>query len=91
MPDYVLHGSAYFVMAVLAVRALARGLSRPATAAQLWGGVAIAIVYGASDEWHQSFVPERMASGSDLAFDAVGAILAAGALTLFWNLWKKKT
>lgn len=85
-PDIFLHGGAYFVMAVLAVRALSKGLRHRAAPRHLWGGVAIAIVYGASDELHQSFVPGRVAATDDLAFDALGALLAAGSLTLFWNV-----
>lgn len=27
-----------------------------------------------SDEWHQSFIPERSGEWSDVAFDAVGVI-----------------
>lgn len=86
-PDVFLHGGAYFVMAVLAVRALAHGLSKPTSphwAVALVGGVAIAIVYGASDELHQSFVASRVGSWHDVMFDAMGAALAGVALGLFW-------
>ena len=33
----------------------------------------IALVYGITDEWHQSFVPGREATFRDLCFDAAGA------------------
>ena len=33
--------------------------------------------YGATDEWHQSFVPGRDADVRDLVADAVGAALAS--------------
>lgn len=82
-PDVVLHGGAYFVMALLAVRALARGLREPAWRA-LFGGLAIAVAYGASDEWHQSWVPERVGSWFDVLYDGVGALAAGVALSLFW-------
>ena len=36
-----------------------------------------ALVFGLSDEWHQSFVPGRMADGWDLLADAAGALLGA--------------
>jgi VanZ family protein len=39
----------------------------------------IGALYGASDEWHQSFVPIRDASGADFAMDAIGSILGAAA------------
>ena len=85
-PDFVLHGGAYFVMAILAVRAIARGLLEPASRAVLWSGVAIAILYGASDEWHQSRVPEREASFADVLADSAGALGAGAALALFWRV-----
>lgn len=37
---------------------------------------AIAIAYAASDEFHQSFVPNRAASGWDVLIDAAGVLLA---------------
>ena len=36
---------------------------------------AIASVYGVFDEWHQSFVPGRYASLTDVAFNIAGAIV----------------
>ena len=33
------------------------------------------IVYGISDEWHQSFVPNRVACFSDIFYDTVGGII----------------
>lgn len=38
--------------------------------------IAITLLYGLSDEWHQSFVPGRSSSLSDLGVDAAGAVLA---------------
>lgn len=39
-----------------------------------------ALAMGAMDEWHQMFLPGRSAGLDDLAADAVGAALGAGAL-----------
>lgn len=38
--------------------------------------VAIAALYGVTDEWHQSFVPGRMPDVRDIIADTFGAILA---------------
>jgi VanZ like protein len=43
-------------------------------------GFVLAVLYGISDEWHQSFVPGRSSSVFDLATDAVGAIAALRAI-----------
>lgn len=40
-----------------------------------WG---LAVVYAASDEFHQSFVPGRHAQWADVGVDAVGAALGLG-------------
>jgi VanZ family protein len=42
-----------------------------------WVAVLVATAYGVTDEWHQSFVPGRMASIADIGADAVGAALGA--------------
>jgi VanZ family protein len=39
-------------------------------------------LYGLTDEWHQSFVPERQASARDLAADAAGVFIG-GALWVY--------
>ena len=43
----------------------------------LWAGFAAALLYGLSDEWHQSFVPSRTASLADLVADAIGSLLGS--------------
>lgn len=74
------HVAAYFVLAFLLWLALSgtlRSLVARGWAAGLGGGV-----YGALDEWHQSYVPGRDCSGWDMASDVLGAFLAA--LSLLW-------
>jgi nitroreductase len=43
--------------------------------AQAIGACAIASAYGVFDEWHQSFVPGRYASFTDVVLDVAGAAL----------------
>ncbi|GAB4335956.1 MAG: VanZ family protein [Dehalococcoidia bacterium] len=67
-----------FVYAVLAFLLMlwARRAFPGRSAALLMSAVwAVAILYGVSDEWHQSFVPGRHATALDVGFDAVGAAL----------------
>ena len=85
-PDVLLHGGAYFVMALLAVRALAKGLRERASSVALFGGIAIAMVYGASDELHQSQVAARVGSWGDWVYDGIGASMAGVALSVFRRL-----
>ena len=37
--------------------------------------VVLSVLYAASDEWHQSFVPSRDGTVTDVGWDATGAIL----------------
>ena len=72
------HLAAYGALAVALYRGVRRqwpDLARPALAA--WG---LALLYGLSDEWHQSFVPGRHADPWDLAVDGIGAAAALVAL-----------
>jgi hypothetical protein len=69
-----MHYVAYFGLAL----ALAFGFGwRSAT----WQGcllnIAICVVYGITDEWHQSYVPMRSPDVNDLLHDAIGAAVAA--------------
>lgn len=82
--DKVLHAGVYGVMAFLIARALNtharwRGRRRP-----LWMiAVAATILYGLSDEWHQSFISVRTADVLDLLADGVGAVLGGGIYVWF--------
>lgn len=77
VPDVSLHEAAYFGLTLLVIRALAGGRWNRVTGLTLVGAWAIAVAYGVSDEWHQSFVPNRHAELRDLQSDAIGAFAAA--------------
>jgi VanZ family protein len=79
--DKPLHWIAYLGLAVLVVRALAGGLRRRVTLVTAAAAVLITVVYGATDEVHQMFVPGRSADWNDLAADAAGAL---GGTFLSW-------
>lgn len=48
----------------------------------IWSLV-ISLVYAVTDEWHQTFVPERSGKATDVLFDAVGA---AAVVLRLWNV-----
>ena len=65
----------YGILAFLLQRALSRGqgaLSRPALIASF----VVSVLYAASDEYHQTFVPGRNGTLMDVGFDTVGALVA---------------
>lgn len=83
--DKLMHVGIFGVLSAL----MAYSLNPPG--ATTWGRVilltAIVMVYGISDEYHQSFIPGRDASLWDVLADGIGGFLAA--MTLFW--WNRQT
>lgn len=84
------HLTEYALLAILLARALLASCSarlrRPVVAALALG---IAVLYAASDEWHQSFVPSRTASAGDVVIDAMGALLGLG-LFFAWQKFRRE-
>jgi VanZ family protein len=81
--SYLAHAVEYAVFGFLAVRlflALRPGAPLSLVAAAAW---TLAVLYGISDEFHQSFVSNRHASALDVAFDALGAAIGAGLASVF--------
>lgn len=80
------HLSEYAVLAMLASRlfgvwpgpSASWRLSRPFLLA--WG---FCVLYAASDEWHQSFVPTRVGTLWDVLIDAVGAGFGLAAVAIW--------
>ncbi|MBW5444716.1 hypothetical protein GE107_01370 [Cohnella sp. CFH 77786] len=68
-----MHYAAYFILAW----ALAFGFGAYAFT---WKGcfwiMAVCVLYGATDEWHQAYVPNRTPDLLDLQHDAIGAASA---------------
>jgi len=77
--DKLVHMTAYAVMGLLAWHCFAHRL--PNTAWLAAASITFCWLYGASDEWHQSFVPGRNADVWDWVADSMGA----GAAVLY--LW----
>jgi|SRR5579862_1277328 len=83
--DKALHGGGYALLGALLARA-ATGEGRRSAAAWMFGAIAGSI-YGASDEWHQSFVAGRDADVLDWAADTVGSAVGATCLVVLVSLW----
>lgn len=72
------HATGYALLALANLRALGWDRKR------LWLAWVIAVLYSASDEFHQSFVPGRHPALADVGIDALGA--AVGLLLWRWFL-----
>ncbi|MFA5125216.1 MAG: VanZ family protein [Patescibacteria group bacterium] len=67
------HIALYVILAFLVVEAaVASGINRRQA---LVVALAVCAIYGASDEWHQFFVPGREASLNDWLLDTIAALL----------------
>jgi VanZ family protein len=80
--DLLAHFAAFGTLAALVLRGCADGAWRAVS----WrrGGIAwlVTIVYAASDEVHQAFVPGRTAAIDDWAADTLGAGLVVAGLVI---------
>lgn len=70
--DKLAHFSVYGLLGTLMLRGLGRRRWAP------WLAIAAVSLFGASDEWHQSFVPGRSCEVADWVADTLGAALAVG-------------
>jgi VanZ family protein len=75
--DKLLHVIEYAGLAALVVRALMR--ERVAWRRAVVVAALVASAYGASDEYHQAFVPGRDSTPRDWAADTVGGLIGAAA------------
>lgn len=81
--DKLYHFVEYAILGGLLALAFAKAPPRGFPAKWGWGAAAlIAILYGASDEWHQTFVPGRLATIADWVADLLGSI--AGVLSVYF-------
>lgn len=74
--DILLHILLYALFAFLISRALKEYFPRANKLMRFSWVFAIAIIYAISDEYHQLFVPYRMASWQDIVFDGLGILIA---------------
>jgi VanZ family protein len=75
--DKLYHLIEYSIFGALAAHALQTSRPQGRPTVNLLMALALGAFYGASDEWHQYFVPAREASPADLLMDVIGAGLGA--------------
>jgi len=73
--DKLLHAMAYAVLAASVIHAFPKWKERPVGPFAGVGVVLFCLLYGISDEFHQTFVPARTATFGDLLADTTGALL----------------
>jgi VanZ family protein len=74
--DKLAHLIEYYFFGVLICRWLVKKKHRFETGHAFFITLVIGTGYGISDEWHQSFIPGRVASIWDALFDAIGVVAA---------------
>jgi VanZ family protein len=88
--DKVVHFGAFGLLATLVARV------GPGWRGAVWGLV-LTSAFGATDEWHQSFVPGRSCDFFDWVADTLGAAIAVACYArwvryrnlLEWPLWSR--
>lgn len=81
------HLTEYAMLAWLCWRALRRPVKhdrRPWSWRLAGGAILFVALYAASDEWHQTFVPNREGCVRDVLIDTTGAVLG---MALLWGVW----
>ncbi len=78
--DKVIHATAFFGMAILAIQTARARWPKRTLAANVLVGVFFTALFGISDEVHQHFTPGRAAEVLDAVADSIGACLAAGVI-----------
>ncbi len=73
------HWFEYFVFGIFLLRAQRRDDNPKLATTEIARTLALVLAYAASDEYHQSWVPERTASAVDVAIDTFG-----GLCGVFW-------
>ncbi|TCP53732.1 VanZ family protein [Tumebacillus sp. BK434] len=81
------HVTEYFILAFLLWRTFAATTVRQVSALILTA--LLSILYAASDEWHQSFVPGRTGHAIDVYVDSIGVFLVV-LLALFFRSGRSK-
>lgn len=83
--DVSAHAIAYAGLGALMLRALSDARWAGVTPRSVAIAIALTVLYGVSDEYHQSFVDGRFAEVRDVMADTVGACCGAAAVWV-WSI-----
>lgn len=84
--DKLYHFVEYAILGALVARALVKAKPAILPSRWVWHVAAVfSILYGASDEWHQTFVPGRFATLADWVADVLGSIAGVFAVYLYYK------
>jgi len=83
------HVIEYFILGLLLFRAFHGDLPVSWIWRRSFFAVIVVVLFAATDEIHQSFVPTRTASAADVGIDAAGGILAQFVSAL-WHRYREK-
>ena len=83
--DKLAHAGIYALLAGLVFHGLRQSGRGWTSRALFWIPVIFTALYGASDEFHQYFVPTRTSDLLDWLADVTGGLAAATALSLFFR------
>jgi VanZ family protein len=75
--DILFHGSIYAVLGLFFSRALKNTRAKLSLSGLVIATVIFGFLYGASDEFHQLFIPGRSCSGFDLLVDTCGSLIGS--------------
>jgi len=75
--DKFVHAAVYAVLGALCLRALRRSFAKLQAPVAAVCAVALATLFGVSDELHQLLTPGRSADPHDVMADAIGAVIGA--------------
>ena len=84
--DKPVHFVLYFVLGLTLAWAREKSVHR----LPHWGVVGLGFAYGAVDELHQAFVPNRMPSVSDWVADALGVLAGYAVLTAAFGIQSRR-
>jgi VanZ family protein len=90
LSDTLLHAGGYAVLALVTLRATAKGRWAGLNRASLVTAFLISIAHGLSVEWIQMYVPTRFAEWRDVWNDAAGTAFGLGAAWA-WGTMRRKS